>query len=378
MTPVVQYIEDSAGYRVAYSVHGAGPLLICPAWWVSHVEKDWRYAPFRNFFARLGEHFRVVRYDRPGVGLSDRNVPQRSLDDEVKLLAAIVDATADHNKISLLAISCGAPAALTYAAGQPHRLERICFYGAYLDGADIAIPAVQGAMIAMVQAHWGLGSRTLADVFLPGQCREQLDALSKQQRESATAEKAAELLRLTYEMNASGALKDIDAELCVVHRTGDRAIPSCAGRRLAAAIPNTPFVSLDGRVHPPWIDGEDVLQVVIPFLSGTGVDRSLSTPSDPGPGKCRLDAANRELITPDKTSALTPLEFRVMQYLLDAAGRVVTRDELLERIWNSMFSGSNKVDAIVRTLRKKLGCYAPSIETVTGHGYRFRRWSDER
>jgi DNA-binding response OmpR family regulator len=53
---------------------------------------------------------------------------------------------------------------------------------------------------------------------------------------------------------------------------------------------------------------------------------------------------------------------------------VVTRDEMLAEIWNTPFAGSNKVDAVVGSLRRKLGAFAASIETVTGHGYRFRGW----
>jgi DNA-binding response OmpR family regulator len=53
---------------------------------------------------------------------------------------------------------------------------------------------------------------------------------------------------------------------------------------------------------------------------------------------------------------------------------VVTRDEMLGEVWRTSFSGSNIVEAVVRSLRKKLGAFAPSIETVTGHGYRFHGW----
>jgi DNA-binding response OmpR family regulator len=69
---------------------------------------------------------------------------------------------------------------------------------------------------------------------------------------------------------------------------------------------------------------------------------------------------------------LTALEYGVMRTLVDHPDRVVTRDELLERVWGQAYGGSNVVDAVVRTLRKKLGAYAGSVETVRGHGYRFR------
>ena len=82
MTPVVRYLEVPDGHRVAYAIHGDGPLVVCPAWWISHVEKDWEHPSFQDFFTRLGHKFRVVRYDRLGVGLSDRDVPPRTLNSE--------------------------------------------------------------------------------------------------------------------------------------------------------------------------------------------------------------------------------------------------------------------------------------------------------
>jgi pimeloyl-ACP methyl ester carboxylesterase len=74
-TQTVRFIRDADGARVAYAIVGEGPLILCPAWWVSHVERDWEHPGFRHFFTRLAEGFRVVRYDRPGSGLSD--IPDR-------------------------------------------------------------------------------------------------------------------------------------------------------------------------------------------------------------------------------------------------------------------------------------------------------------
>ncbi len=68
---------------------------------------------------------------------------------------------------------------------------------------------------------------------------------------------------------------------------------------------------------------------------------------------------------------LTRLEFGVMQYLTSRPERVVTRDDLLREVWGQPFGGSNVVDAVIRSLRKKLSDHASAIETVTGHGYRF-------
>ena len=85
------------------------------------------------------------------------------------------------------------------------------------------------------------------------------------------------------------------------------------------------------------------------------------------------DDDTRELVVRGSPCALTPLESGLFRHLDDRAGRVVTRRELLREVWGTEFTGgSNVVDAVVRTLRVKLGCRADVVETVRGAGYRLR------
>lgn len=87
-----------------------------------------------------------------------------------------------------------------------------------------------------------------------------------------------------------------------------------------------------------------------------------------------LDAEARELVVDGQRLGLTPLEFAVMNYLYQREGKAVTRVSLLADVWGYNYEGgSNVVDVVVRSLRKKLGERASMIETVTGVGYRFRR-----
>ncbi|MBL3556493.1 MULTISPECIES: winged helix-turn-helix domain-containing protein [Marinobacter] len=86
-----------------------------------------------------------------------------------------------------------------------------------------------------------------------------------------------------------------------------------------------------------------------------------------------LDVDARELVLDERRVALTPLEFGVMRYLVARRGKAVSRSELLRDVWGTSYEGgSNVVDAVVRTLRRKLGAHASRIETVTGVGYRLR------
>ncbi|MDT8894331.1 winged helix-turn-helix domain-containing protein [Halomonas sp. I1] len=90
-----------------------------------------------------------------------------------------------------------------------------------------------------------------------------------------------------------------------------------------------------------------------------------------------LDRQAHELIRQERRISLTPLEFGVLAYLSDRPGEAVGREQLLKEVWGSHYTGwSNKVDAVVVGLRRKLGEDADRIETVAGVGYRYRRRAD--
>jgi DNA-binding response OmpR family regulator len=69
---------------------------------------------------------------------------------------------------------------------------------------------------------------------------------------------------------------------------------------------------------------------------------------------------------------LTHKEFELFRYLLERAGRVVTRERLLERVWGyDTDIETRSIDAHIRRLRLKLGPARQHIQTVVGLGYRF-------
>ena len=85
-----------------------------------------------------------------------------------------------------------------------------------------------------------------------------------------------------------------------------------------------------------------------------------------------LDVAQRQLVLDGRRVDLTKLEFEVFSYLYQRQGTVVERSELLRDVWGYDYAGgSNVIEANVRSLRRKLGDRAASIETVRGLGYRF-------
>lgn len=371
--PTIRFLRDRKGASVAYAVHGEGPLVVCPTWWVSHVEKDWEHPTFRAFFERLGRGLTVVRYDRPGVGLSDRTATTRTIDDEIDLLDDVVGAMAqpDH---SLFAMSFGGPIAIHHAVRHPDRVRRICFYGAFLDGAHLSPAHVQEAFVTMVRAHWGVGSRALSDILFPDEPRETVDAAARQMRDAASPDVAATLLQQTFTLRSADAARNVAAECLVIHRAGDRAVPFEAGRTLASTLPGARLNVVQGSAHPPWFGDVSLADMANAFLRRDAAGTTAVPVQSAAPASCHIDHGNRALSIEGKTVALTPLEYGVATELVRRANSVVTRDDLLAAVWKLPHEGSNRIDVVVSALRRKLGAWSASIETVTGHGYRFTAW----
>lgn len=124
--------------------------------------------------------------------------------------------------------------------------------------------------------------------------------------------------------------------------------------------------SLDGRIYhtamldfgPSSVDG---------WLAGlVGAELGVGN-------KGIVDLEGRNLVINDRRVALTRLEFGVVQYLHERRGKAVARESLIRDVWNQKYDvGSNVVDVVIKSLRKKLGKHSGKLETVTGYGYRFQ------
>ncbi|MDX6489392.1 MAG: two-component system, OmpR family, alkaline phosphatase synthesis response regulator PhoP [Gaiellaceae bacterium] len=87
-------------------------------------------------------------------------------------------------------------------------------------------------------------------------------------------------------------------------------------------------------------------------------------------GDLTVDSGRREVRVGEEEIQLAPKEFDLLWELLDHRGLVLTRDQLLERVWGYTFAGDTRtVDVHVRQLRRKLGDASP-IVTVWGVGYK--------
>lgn len=261
----LRFCKSKDGTSIAFAISGQGPTLVRAGHWLTHLEQDWRSPIWRPFLNRLGSHYRVVRYDQRGNGLSDWNVSDFTLDRFVEDLEAVIDAGAIEQCL-LYGTSQGVPIALAYAAKHPDRVERLILHGGYACGRlvrDNEAERQDGeAILTLMQHGWGkAGSpflKAFATMFIPAATQQQTDSLVALQRLTTSGENALALRRAVDQFDVRDLLNRIHSPTLILHSRDDGVHPLEQGRVLAAGIAGSEFVLLDSSNHvilpqePAW------------------------------------------------------------------------------------------------------------------------------
>jgi pimeloyl-ACP methyl ester carboxylesterase/DNA-binding CsgD family transcriptional regulator len=263
----IRYITTADGSRLAWAEAGQGPLLVKAANWLTHLEYEWNSPIWQHWLRFFSRHWRFVRYDERGCGMTEWNGGDLSLDTWVADLWAVIEAARPSEPVVLLGISQGAAACIRYAIQNPERIRCLILYGGYARGAfHRGTPDAQAAyraMIDLTRVAWGKENPTFRQVFtsrfIPGGTSEQLKWWNELcLRSTSSGEVAARLLESRALMEMTADLGKVQSPTLVLHARSDEVISIEEGRLLAAAIPNTEFVELDSRNHvllehePAW------------------------------------------------------------------------------------------------------------------------------
>lgn len=283
-TQRIRYLGTSDGVRLAWAEAGAGPMLVKAANWLTHLEYEWESPVWRHWIRFFSDHFRFVRYDERGCGMTDSKVGDLSLERWVEDLEAVVEAADPHEPFALLGISQGGPICVAYAVRHPERVSHLVLYGAYARGAfrrgDPARESFYRAMIDLVRLEWGSDNPTFRQVFtsrfIPGGTNEQLGWFNELCRKTLTPEIAVELLESRGALDVTSLLSEVRTPTLILHSRGDVVAPIAEGHILAAGIPNSQFIELDSKNHillenePAW---ERFCDEVLRFMGLKGANR---------------------------------------------------------------------------------------------------------
>ncbi len=126
--PETHYALTSDGVHIAYQVSGRGPIdLLWSEGWLSHVEILWESPTYARWMRMLGEHFRVVHFDKRGIGLSDRAATP-DLETRMEDVRAVLDAAGSERAVLLGEGVDGGGLAAMYAATFPQRVYALILW----------------------------------------------------------------------------------------------------------------------------------------------------------------------------------------------------------------------------------------------------------
>ena len=156
-------------------------------------------------------------------------------------------------------------------------------------------------------------------------------------------------------------------------------------RRLRLQGERMPIIFLTARdapadaVHGLTVGGDDYVRKPFSLEEVVARVRSVLRRARPGvdPGPLRfadleLDDTSHRVVRGEREVALSPTEYKLLRYLLSNRGRVLSRNQILDYVWDYDFDGeSTVVETFVSSLRRKLDDGGPAlIHTVRGVGYR--------
>jgi len=283
-TQRIRYVRTRDGVQLAWAEAGAGPLLIKAANWLTHLEYEWDSPVCRHWIRFFTDHFRYIRHDERGCGMTDWNVGDLSLERWVEDLEDVVAAADLREPFALLGISQGGAICVAYAVKHPERVSKLVLYGGYARGpfrrGDPDRESLHRAMIDLVRLGWGNDNPAFRQVFtsrfIPGGSDEQIGWYNDLCRKTTSPEIAARLLQSRSTIDVTALLGKVRTPTLVLHSRDDGVVPIAEGRILAAGIPDAQFIELDSKNHillesePAW---ERFCDETLEFLGLKGPSR---------------------------------------------------------------------------------------------------------
>jgi len=264
----------SGDVSIAYQVIGDGPFdLIWAQGFVSNVELAWQQPTLATFNRRLASFCRLIRFDKRGVGMSDR-VGVAPLETRMDDVRAVLDAVGSP-RAALLGSSEGGPLSLLFAASYPERTLALVLWSSfprYTWAPDypwgMSEREAESENNEFVRSWNDLESMVkMVEAFAPDTDRESKLALATSWRQSASPRDVEAINRMSYELDVRNVLSSITAPTLVMNRIGEDRVNVEGSRYLAEHISGARHVEFPGADHIIATgDTEPVLREIERFL----------------------------------------------------------------------------------------------------------------
>jgi pimeloyl-ACP methyl ester carboxylesterase/DNA-binding CsgD family transcriptional regulator len=281
----IRYVRASDGVKIAWAESGAGPPLVKAATWLTHLEYDLQSPVWHHWTKFLSDHFRYVRYDERGCGMTEWDISDLSAERRVADLETVIDAAGITEPVTLLGMSHGATVCIDYAVRHPERVARMIFCGGFARGVlrrnnEESVKMYEA--IISLSSMWGSDNPAFRQVFtsrfIPGGTDEQLRWFNELCLKTTSPELAAPLLRARAVTDVMPLLSKVRTPTLILHGRNDAVSPISEGRLLATEIPGAQFVELDSRNHvllehePAWQRFQEAVLEFTGRLAPTGED----------------------------------------------------------------------------------------------------------
>lgn len=262
----------SGDVHLAYQVLGTGPLdVLLISGFISNLEQAWEPGGPAAFFRELARDFRLILYDRRGVGLSDRTVDPADTSISSADALAVLDAAGSRRAL-VFAVSEGGPIAIRLAVEHPERVAGLALWATLARGTAthdypwaLTAERYHRWLDAMV-AQWGRPAAI--DTFAPDHASDPLLQRwwARMLRLGSSPRCMHAVLRTLAQSDVRALLPQVRVPTLVMHRTGDRAVRVDAGRHVAAAIPGAQWLELPGMAHWWWLgDTAPIIEAIQEF-----------------------------------------------------------------------------------------------------------------
>jgi pimeloyl-ACP methyl ester carboxylesterase/DNA-binding CsgD family transcriptional regulator len=262
----IRFCHSPDDIRIAYATVGRGPPLVKVANYLTHLEFDWESPVWRHWLDELSTRHQLIRYDERGCGLSDWDVDDFTLEAWITDLESVIEATG-LQRFPLLGISQGGAVALAYAVRHPEKVTHLILYGAYARGRLLRSNSPEllqeaETLLDLMRIGWGQDNpafrQVFATLFMPEATEDQMIWFDELMRRTTSPQNAIRFEEAFFSLDVTEVAPEVTTPTLVLHAQGDAMVPFEEGRRLAALIPSSSFVPLEGRNHillesePAW------------------------------------------------------------------------------------------------------------------------------